>query len=206
MRIAVLAYGRLDRCAVHYNNIIEQIGLQNDIDFFLSSDNPSESLLNDFISLYKPILYNKDAIQYDYDLSKYPAAVAGTNFHNMTCHFINKNRVYLLLEQYICQTNIQYDAVVSLRLDLYFLNCFDFNNMLDNTIYIPYGYDYLDSAINDQIAYGKVDVMKKYNLINPLKIVKMGISSCHPESLTLANIYLNKLNIQRVDLLYYFDK
>lgn len=34
MRIAVLFYGRLNKCVEHYSNIIESIGKENHIDFF----------------------------------------------------------------------------------------------------------------------------------------------------------------------------
>ena len=121
MRIAVLVYGRLNKCVEHYENIVESIGKYNDIDFFVSSDNSSESLFNDFIDLYKPKLYNNSNIQYEYDLGKYPGKRGETNIHNMTCHFINKNRVFLLLEEYKNKYNIHYDCVLSLRIDIVFL-------------------------------------------------------------------------------------
>ena len=199
MRIAVLVYGRLNKCVEHYDNIIETIGKHNDIDFFLSSDNSSESLLNDFTRLYKPIMYNNNLIKYDYDLSKYPGGHEATKIHNMTCHFINKNRVFLLLEEYINKTSIHYDVIISLRIDLVFQNSFDFNNLLDNTIYIPAGNDWWD-GINDQLAYGKIDVMKKYNSINPVNLLEQKLTVPHPERLTLANINFHKLEIKRVNL------
>jgi hypothetical protein len=34
MRIAILVYGRLNKCVEHYNNIIESFRKDNDIDFF----------------------------------------------------------------------------------------------------------------------------------------------------------------------------
>ena len=204
MHFAVLIYGRLNKCTEHYNNIVEHIGKHHDIDFFLSSDNSSESLLNEFIHLYKPILYNNESKTYDYDLSKYPNKPYVTNIHSMTCHFINKNTVFSLLEEYITRENIHYDGVISLRIDLIFRNSFEFNNLLDNTIYIPSGCDY--NGINDQVAYGKIDVMKKYNSINALDLLEQKLSIPHPESLTIANIKFYNLLIKRVDLQYYIDR
>jgi hypothetical protein len=77
---------------------------------------------------------------------------------------------------------------------------FDFTDLADNTIYIPLDSDWY--GINDQIAYGKVDVIKKYNFINPKELLDKGLSIPHPESLTLANIQFNNLIIERVKLEY----
>ena len=206
MHIAVLIYGRLNRCVEHYDNIVESIGIDNDIDFFFSSDNSSESLVNDFIRLYKPKLYDNSPIHYEYDLCKYPGVRSETNIHNMTCHFINKNRVFLLLEEYINKENVNYDCVVSLRVDCVFQNKFIFNNLEDNTIYIPHGNDSVDYGLNDKIAYGKLDVMKKHNSIDPFDLLEKNLSIPHPESLNYANLHLHKLQIERVNILNDLDK
>jgi hypothetical protein len=70
MRIAVLVYGRLNKCVEHYKNVMESIGESNKIkiDFFFSSDNSPSYLCNDFIRLYKPKLYTNIAVKYDNDL------------------------------------------------------------------------------------------------------------------------------------------
>jgi hypothetical protein len=207
MRIAVLIYGRLNKCVEHYENIVESIGKHNDIDFFFSSDNSSESLVNDFIHLYKPKLYNNSTIEYEDNLENYYSTMLdNNNIHNMICHFINKNRVFLLLEEYKNKENIHYDCVVSLRIDIVFFNNLIFNNIEDNTIYIPYGEDHYNNSINDQIAYGNIDVMKKYNSINPLDLLEKNLSVLHPESLNYANIIFNNLKIERFNLKYMLER
>jgi len=205
MRIAVLIYGRLNNCVEHYNNIVESLGIDNDIDFFLSSDNSSESQLNDFIRLYKPILYNNSSIHYDYNLNVYPGKPDEVNIHNMTCHFINKNRVFILLEEHINRNDVQYTCVLSLRVDCVFKNKFNFDSLHNNTIYIPCGRDYR-GGMNDNIAYGNTDVMKKYNSINIVDLLEKQLAIPHPEILNYANISFYKLNIIRVDIDYYIDK
>ena len=49
MHIAVLVYGRLDNCLKQYNNVMETIGKEHDLDFFASSDNSQE--IDSFINL-----------------------------------------------------------------------------------------------------------------------------------------------------------
>jgi hypothetical protein len=207
MNIAVLIYGRLNKCVEHYDNIIHALGMNNNIDFFLSSDNSPLHLLHDFLHLYKPISFNNDPILFHYDLGNFPGKRGETNIHNMTCHFINKNRVFSLLQEYINQTdNIHYHSVVSLRIDAVFINHFDFSNLLHNTIYIPSNFDFIHNAINDQIAYGLFDVMKIYNSIDPLFLLNNKLSIPHPESLNFANLHFHKLNIIRTDLNYFLDR
>jgi hypothetical protein len=85
-----------------------------------------------------------------------------------------------------------------------FQSNFIFNNLVDNTIYIPSGWDHC--GINDQVAYGKLDVMKKYNSINAIDLLEKELSIIHPESLTGANIHFYKLKIERVHIQYHLDK
>jgi hypothetical protein len=73
-------------------------------------------------------------------------------------------------------------------------------------VYIPYGFDYVVNGINDQIAYGSVDVMKKYNSINPIELLEKKLSVPHPESLNCANIHFYNLQIERPHIQYYLDR
>jgi hypothetical protein len=199
MKIAVLIYGRLNKCVEHYSNYISSLG--KEVDFFLSSDNSPEELLQEFIHLYKPISYTNEKIVYSNSLDNYPKRPE-TNIHNMICHFINKQRVFQLLENH----NETYDIVVCLRIDLVFNNNFDFSNIVENTIYIPNNYDY--GGINDQVAYGTMEVMKKYNYIfkNMIYLLDTEKAIVHPETLTLANIKFNELLINRFELSYYIER
>lgn len=211
LNIAVLIYGRLNKCTEHYDNIIDSIGRHNNVDFFLSSDNSSQSLLDDFIRVYKPIKYINKPIYYNCDITKYPnrrPETLDTTIHNMVCHYINKLRVFALLDEYMIQLNRTYDVVLSLRVDCFFHNSFPFDNLVENTIYIPEGYDYGEKCINDQIAYGKVDVMRKYNSIflNIIYFLDNNISIPHSESLHYANIQYHNLQVSRPDIKYYLDK
>jgi hypothetical protein len=206
MRIALLVYGRLNKCKEHYNNIMDNIGKEHDIDVFLSSDNSVETQLQEFIELYKPISYNNDKIIYNTNLEKYEKPEA-TNIDSMIRHFINKKRVFALLELYVTKESITYDIVISLRIDLVFHNSFNLTPLQNDTIYIPSDNDFLD-GINDQVAYGSIDVMKKYMNIYEyiIDLLERKTTIAHPESLTLANIQFHKINIIRVKLLHVIDR
>lgn len=207
MRIVVLVFGRLNKCSEHYNNIIDSIGKENEIDFFCSSDDSSEELLQDFIKTYNPISYTNDKIEYTMDLSKYPKREE-TNVDFMIRHFINKNRVFSLLEEYIEKNNnIVYDIVISLRVDLVFSNNFILPSNIDNnSIYIPYINNYL--GINDQLAYGDYNTMKKYmNIINNcIYLIENYSVLVNPEMITKTNIEFYNLQIINFDISYTIDK
>jgi hypothetical protein len=202
MRIAVLVFGRLGKGVDNYNNIIESLGKDNILEFFAASNNSPQPHLDSFIELYKPILYTNDPVQYTCNLDKYPNKPGEIILHNVICQFINKSRVFSLLEEHIKKENIKYDVVVSLRLDVIYHNKFDYGDLADNTIYIPHGHDYFHTGINDQVAWGVIEVMQKYNSIfsNTINLIEQGLSIPHPESLNLANLLYHKINIQRVNL------
>ena len=201
--VAVLIYGRLNKC---YKDIIKSVG-NHKVDYFISSDNSTTSDLNKCIELYNPASYINDSITYKYRFYKYPNKRTETNLDTMTRHFINKQRVFNLLEKHVKKTGTKYDVIVSIRTDLKINSKFNFK-IIPNTIYIPRGNDFIYHAINDQIAYGSYDVMKKYmNVINNCDdILKRGKSIPHPESLTLANLELNNIKIVRFGLDYYIYK
>ncbi len=202
-KVAVLIYGRLNKCN---KDIIKSVGNHN-VDYFISSDNSTTTDLNKCIEIYNPLSYINDSITYKYNFDKYPNKRDETNLDTMTRHFINKQRVFHLLEQYIKTTGTHYDVIVSIRADLKINSKFNFK-INPNTIYIPRGNDFIHHAINDQIAYGTYDVMKQYmNIINKCDdILKRGKSIPHPESLTLANLELNNIKIVRVGFVYYIYK
>jgi hypothetical protein len=199
MKIGVLVYGRLSKCAEHRANILERIGLHHELDFFASSDNSLE--IEKFIELYKPIDCTNESISYTCDFSKYPTNRPETNINNMTRHLINKSRVYSLFEK----SNRKYEVLIALRIDLFFHDPFDFNDLKENTIYIPEGSDW--GGINDQLAYGFPETMEKYFRLfeNCEYLLNNGIDP-HPETLNRANLEYHKLNVVRRPIGYFIDR
>ena len=121
MFIALLFYGRLHKYKEHYNNIMNMVGTNNTIHSYLSSDNSDNNDLKGFIELYKPKSYINDEIDISkFDMLKSFEKNKGTNVNNMIKHFINKKRVFKLLEKEIDKSKIHYDVIISLRLDLVF--------------------------------------------------------------------------------------
>ena len=122
MKVAVLLYGRINNYDIHYKNTIEALGEENQVDFFLSTDPSLNEDILGFTKLYKPILVCSDPINTDIDLYKYNNRRSEVNIHNMERHFINKMRVFKLLENYLetNNKNIEYDYIISTRVDMYF--------------------------------------------------------------------------------------
>jgi len=207
MHIAILFYGRINKFKEHYKNIMESLGNSNTFDIFYSCDNAPLDLLQEFIQLYKPVSVINEKLEFTTNFGDYPKH-PNTNINNMIAHFLNKLRVFSLLEKHVEIYKLHYDLVISLRLDLLFKDTMVFYTVEEDTIYIPEGYDFEDFAINDQIAYGSIRTMKKYmNIIYNIDFILNNRQTIlHPESLTYTNILNNGLKIIRFPFNYSLDK
>ena len=195
---AILIYGRLDKAKSQYQNIKYIFG---NVDFFASSDNSPQECVDDFLTLYKPILYTNEPIVHSYQVHHYPNRPPETNdktLYNMIRHFINKKRVFELMKQ----SGKTYKCIISLRVDVV-ISCSPSITILPYYIYIPYGNDHRD-GINDQIALGNESVMKPYmNIIDSMVfLLESGLSFPHPERLTLVNLQYHNVPIKRFNLRY----
>lgn len=182
---------------------MEFFGREHTIDIFLSSDDPPKDSMEGFVELYKPVGWIGDKIVHSYNFYRFQGIRPETNINNMICHFINKQRVFKLLEEHIANTGTQYDMIVGLRLDLVLSGKFNVHTTDDNTIYIPLGCDYI-GGINDQMAHGNFGTMKKYmNIIETaIQLLESKISIPHPERLNCENIRYHKMNESRYALSY----
>jgi hypothetical protein len=108
-------------------------------------------------------------------------------------------------EEYVKKTGIQYDVVVYLRADMYFMSRVVFEIPRQNTVYIPSMDDH--NGVCDQMAYGTLETMKKYaaTYTNLKKYLQDEGAYCHPETLTLHNIRSHKLDIVRFNLIRRLD-
>lgn len=207
-KLAVLFYGRIKKFDVHYQNIMEKIVKDNNVDFFLSHSPELNENLEEFIKLYKPKKIINDEIIYDCSLLNLKRIYYYTDaqIHSMFCHFINKKRVFNLLTDYINETKTNYDYIIIYRVDLFSDSCLnyqEFNEIDNNILYIPSGNDY-ENGLNDQIAIGNFEVIKTYCNIydNVLNIVNKYYIYLHPETLFKYHLLDTYVNVNRFNLSY----
>lgn len=210
MRIAVLFYGRLRKFKEHRENFLDSIGRENTLDIFYSADAEPHSQLEEFLDLYNPVRWCNDAIEntIEHQLYKYknppsPDHYEFTHVRNMTKHFYNKKRVVGLLDDYIRETGTTYDVVLFLRFDLFYKEPFVFQEVQENTVYIPEGHNYALLAVNDQLAYGSFETMKKYMTLydNVVSFLDQD-AFLHPESLHYWNLRHHGIQVVRYPFAY----
>lgn len=210
--VALLFYGRLLFFKEHYDNIVKTFG--PNIDFFLSTDPNLGENIEDFIELYKPIAVNNKPITelniykafYDKFFTMFPEASVYGQSDNMSKHFINKKRVVELLKTHIQDTGATYDYICMTRLDILYDSSIDWSliNPLENTIFVPEGYDY--NGLNDRVCIGNLDTIEKYSSIynNSLHIIESTFETNNniifPEILLQGHITDLKINVKRFTL------
>ena len=201
MKIAILFSGRIFRFGNHYNNIMENIVQGHDADFFLSHSPELNEDLESFYELYKPVALCNDPIP-EFDFTQYPVFPEfTTNRRNITSMLYNRLRLFNLLDTHIKTNNIEYEYIVSYRLDLLSYNKLDYK-IEPNILYIPEGSDHC-GGINDQVAYGAYEPMKKYmNTFNNIYNILNSGCPFHPELINKENLLLYTINIQRVPFHY----
>ena len=170
-RIAVLFYGRIflyDK--IGYQNFIENFSEKYDLDFFLSTSPELNEDVDGFVNLVKPISFNNDKIDSSINLFDYTKSnfINFNKCKNAVPQFLNKYRVFNLLDEYISKKNINYDYIFVTRVDVFYYNCIDFESFHkidDNNIYVPDGNLFglpVPSGVNDHMAIGNYNSIKKY--------------------------------------------
>jgi len=206
MKIAVLFSGRINRYQEHYENILTNIVQNNDADFFLSHSPECKEDIEKFCTIYRPKTVNNDPIHYG-DLSDYTCHPQ-SNSHNVMCMWVNRQRVFQDMREYMIKNNVWYDLVISTRLDTWCyeaLNLSKYDNLSDSEIYVPNGCDW--GGLNDQLAIGNYYAMEKYMLlysnIRPILDILMNrIGYYGPEPILKVNTEMNELTVHRFPLYY----
>lgn len=127
------------------------------------------------------------------------------NRHNCTRMLYNRQRVFNDFKEYSMNHNIHYDLIINYRIDTFAFNKLDynwFNNSNENNIYIPLGEDngIPNLSINDQMAFGNINVMEKYFSIynNIIEYLQEGCRFVG-EDLVWHCIKKNNMNIIRLN-------
>ena len=166
MRIAILFSGRIEKYDQHYTNIMERIIQDHDADFFLSHSPELNEDLDDFARIYQPKSINNDPIHFA-DFSGYKCHPDTSKPHNVLSMWINRQRVFQEMRNYMINTNTWYDVVIHARIDTWYDEPLNYGALLnkDNTIqdqevFVPHGYDW--GGLNDQFAVGSYYSMESY--------------------------------------------
>ena len=134
-------------------------------------------------------------------LSKYHVPVQMRIDHAYSCWY-HKQKCFELMENYQNKYNIKFDCILYYRADIDEFEELRFDPLEENTIYISeekYPHIRDTYGINDQIAYGNFEVMKKYcGIVNSIKDIcdQEGILY-HPELLLKKYIEREKLVVKR---------
>ena len=210
MRVALLLYGKLYNYN-QYDELLNFIGKEHTVDIFYSGDHEQEEKVAVFVENYKPVKCETDRIIHPNIMSIYPGRLPGVDneaLYDQGCKLINKFRVFMLLEEYMKEKNVKYDLVVCMSLDIKVNSTLNLSNsnFSDNNVYIPMTpiTEELEGSVNDKLALGKLESMKKYcelyKYMQYLLEQKLSIPSA--EHLNLACLTYNKINIVRIPLVY----
>ena len=128
------------------------------------------------------------------------------NFYSTLYH---KRKVFDMLTEYQNKNNIKFDCIIFLRadMDLSFSPVLNIPPIKHNTLYVPEPiYDW--SGLNDQMAYGDFETMKKYcGLINEIeKICKVQRLLFHPETMLKKHIENSGIHLERFNHFYILHK
>lgn len=206
MKIAILFSGRINRYQEHYENILSTLVQDNEADFFLSHSPECDEDLAHFSSIYHPKTVNNEPISYG-DLSAYHCHPQ-SNSHNVMCMWINRQRVFQDMRDYMIKHNVWYDLVICTRLDTWCyepLNVSKYIDLSDSEIYVPEGSDW--GGLNDQMAIGNFHAMEKYMMLYPympsiLETLMSTIGYYGPEPILKTHVDIQELVVHRFSLSY----
>ena len=131
-RIAILFSGRIDKYDQHYTNIMERIVQDHDADFFLSHSPELSEDLEDFSRIYRPKAINNDPIHFP-DVSEYKCHPDTSKPHNVLSMWVNRQRVFQEMRNYMINTDTWYDVVIHARIDAWYDEPLDYSAFLQDS-------------------------------------------------------------------------
>jgi hypothetical protein len=165
MNIAIIFSGRIYKFANHYNNIMDNLVQDNNVDFFLSHSPELDEDLDLFYEIYNPVSICNEPLEL-FDYTKYPVPDLEHRPHNILSMYYNRRRGFQALNNHIQKTGKIYDAVISHRLDLFCFDTLDLS-LVNNGLCIPTCHA---RGIFDQFALGTLLSIQPYmNVYNHIQ-------------------------------------
>jgi hypothetical protein len=196
-KIAVYFSGRCNAYDLCLENLKNTFYNYYDIDFFWSIDEDEET---PYYAKFKQIMKPKDTNYHRVDKKIVDVVISSleTRQRNTLSMFYHNYRCTQMIENYKTKNNINYYAIVRFRAEIISDNNFILqDNLLDNTIYIPNGYNY--RGVSDRIAYGTFNSMKIYGelFIYIANYVFSRYAIYNPEYLVMFHINDKNMNLIR---------
>lgn len=203
-RIAVLFSGRIisyEKCFSHFQSIIDKynptffLSLNlSEIDEYTKTFCEKFNIRNEQLNVEKTIVPES--------LNKISSC---SNVKNTYSMFYHNYKAFCLIKKYQNNYNINFDVIVKYRADINSSEMLNLEDLDKDILYIPKGCDY--GGLNDQIAYGDLNVMEKYcelgnGFIETLHFTKN--VRYHPETLLLNyhKFYFSDIKINRPHFSY----
>jgi hypothetical protein len=160
MKIAILISGRLTSYDKHYQNIMDNLVQGNDVDFYagISTEPINPKLLDGFLKMYKPVAWKySDKPLLDIEWDKVKANKEMTPIiKNPMMLWRNRDNVRSLF----MKSKVNYDWVISTRVDVFYKEKLNYNDLEADKINIPRLADF--GGYQDKIAIAKKPLMLEY--------------------------------------------
>jgi len=196
--IAIFYSGRIKGFQHKKNSHIKQNKLYKPIIFLSLNQKEEDDISKEFRNTF-----NIPDDRVNYEETKTPKEIFNftkrneTSYENCYSQFYHNKKCLELIEKYQKDNNMIFDVIIKQRCDI------DTNDIIpigipeDNTIYIPEGEDHL--GINDRVAYGNYNSMKKYcdTVNNIIDMCKNQDIIYNPEIILKKQLENNKLNLIR---------
>ena len=116
---------------------MERIVQDHDADFFLSHSPELNEDLDDFARMYQPKSINNDPIEFS-DFSGYKCHPDTSKPHNVMSMWINRQRVFQEMRNYMINTNTWYDVVIHARIDTWYDEPLNYGAMSSASVARPH--------------------------------------------------------------------
>ena len=200
LNIAILFSGRLTSFDRHYDNIMENLVQNNNVDFYagISTEPINKELKKSFIELYKPKSWK-------YSTKKLIEPIGGWDNvkANKGMTHIKKNPMFMWrnrdnVKNQLKKSKKRYDWIISTRLDVYYNEKLDYSKLDEKSLNIPKLADY--GGYQDKIAIGKKKFILEYlDLYSNMKEY-LKTRPVDPEPLLKYHLRVKEIPVKRINL------